>query len=292
MSGVRVLLGVDCDRPRTPFRDTPTYQSELDRVMAYIEMFVERWSDVGARWTMFLCGQFVEALQETSSSADDVRRVLGADVDGCEFACHSYAHKPIAPVAGRNELAPASLAEIERDLDRNTVVLNGVAELSARFGFRSPYGHDLRDLPDRVVELLVSRRAYSSSALRTRDGGVCPPLSRERQPFEHRTGFWELPGHGWHDTVFAGMSPTSNSPLGLTAHRYYSDLIRDARELANHTDAPIFVGLVLHPIAMASYDPSATLLEALCDAAGDPGAFVSYGDAANELSGRTLKDGS
>ena len=283
---VRILLGVDCDRPRLSFREGDNYAEELRLVKDLLGNLVARWRANSIGWTMFMCGEFIESIAD-GEDLSSVRDRLGVSTSLCEIACHSYAHVSIGPVAGRPELARLSPAEIANDLDKNHDLLSWlVGDKPSGFGFRSPYGHDIIDLDPMAVSVLAQRRRYSSSWLRTRGCGVCPPLDLARQPFEHLPGFWELPSHGWHDTVFARMSPTSNGPgEGVSAHDYYAYLLRRALDLTELADGrTVYVGLVLHPIAMAKYDPELCLLDALREVVSDASSYISYGQAAEELS--------
>lgn len=290
---VRVMLGLDCDRPRSAFRAAGGYQGELDRVQSYLGGLVDHWADAAIGWTMFLCGQFVESLAE-SLAKSEVQARLGLKHPECEVACHSYEHLPIAPVPGRDELVAVSAPSLADDLNRNEGLLRWLLDdPNARFGFRAPYGADVTDIAPEVLSVVSATRLYSSTWLRTHADGVCPSLTMHRQPFKYKTeDLWEIPSHGWHDTVFAGMSPTSQGPSGISAHRYYGGLVSDACKLSRTAgDRFIYLGLVLHPIAMARYDPSGSLLDAIYEGAGADCSFVSYLEAATELGRRSSNVG-
>ena len=283
---VRIMLGVDCDRPRTAFRGVDGYQDELDRVQSYLLGLVRTWAEASIGWTMFLCGQFVESLAE-SLAKSEVQTRLGVKHPRCEVACHSYQHLPIARVPGRSALVGVSARDLAADLNRNESVLQWLLDdPEACFGFRAPYGADIADISPGMISVVAATRLYSSSWLRTRADGVCPSLTMHRQPFRYETeDLWEIPSHGWHDTVFAGMSPTSPGPRGISAHKYYGSLVSDAFRLSQRSDGRVvYVGLVLHPIAMEHYDPSRSLLDAIYEGARGDCSFVNYLEVATELS--------
>lgn len=291
-SSVTILLGLDCDRPRTRFRAHDKYVSELSEVIEYLSELDERWSQANVTWTMFLCGQFVEAVAAVTGF-DEVRRLLGVTNTRCEIACHTYAHDPIGPVAGRKDLVPIGPTRLAEDLRHNTEVLEWLTgEVGSSFGFRAPYGYTASDLPDAAVQEIARCRSYSSSLLRGRHHPVCPPLIEGvvRQPFLNHYGLWEIPSHGWHDTVFAGLSLSpGHPPPHVKACDYYCDLVREATTVSKETEKPIYLGLVLHPLAMARYDPSFALVDRLLQIM-DSNDIRTYGEAVQGMKAGAVTD--
>jgi hypothetical protein len=176
-----------------------------------------------------------------------------------------------------------------RDLTRNEELIFRMWPEASHLalGFRAPYGTDR--LPTETVAILSGSRRYSSSLLRSQSYPLGPPLVENghlRQPFRYKTGLWELPSHGYHDTYFADLSGTSRlGRIGTTdALEHYRSLVRDAVTLSEQSGAPIFVGLTLHPYAMSVYDPRGELLLALQGELGAIGSsFVGYGRALDRL---------
>jgi hypothetical protein len=286
---VVVLVGLDIDRPRSDFRHLPHTPSEARQVVEYLAEVFPIWRSAGVAWTSFLCGSFLEILDELHLADDFASLLAGFDpVDG-EIACHTYCHRPIAVVPGRVDLTPMSNEQLLGDLTGNEERIFRMwpkVDHSA-LGFRAPYGTDL--LPDDTIAILSGSRRYSSSLLRSQDHPLGPPLvenGRLRQPFQYKTGLWELPSHGYHDTYFADLSGTSRlGRIGTTdALEHYRSLVRDAVTLSEQSGAPIFVGLTLHPYAMSVYDPRGELLLALQGELGAIGSsFVGYGRALERL---------
>lgn len=277
---VRVLLGVDCDRPRIEYQDTPSYQSELTTVADYLAGLIDLWGSAGASWTLFLCGSFLEALA-SAKLGPQIQATIRRDRQ-CEVGCHTFGHRPVANVPLRPDLSAMSAAEFEADLQRNQAVLEkftGRYGINSRFGFRAPYGTFAGGLSTEIIQVIRARRSYSSSVLRSRSHGICPLLTNGhtlRQPFQYPGGLWELPSHGWHDTVFARLSATV--PAGMepsSALNHYSALLGEATELSRAHQRPIYVGLVLHPLAMSIYDPKYSLLSQL-ESSVPPDAQVSF----------------
>jgi hypothetical protein len=286
---VIVLVGLDVDRPRSGFRHLPETPGEARQVIDYLAKVLPAWRSASITWTSFLCGTFLEMLDELRLIDDFASLLAEYDPDDGEIACHTYSHRPIAAVPGRVDLAPMSSEHLIDDLAENQVRLSRwwpEADRSA-LGFRAPYGTDL--LPDDTIAILSERRRYSSSLLRSQAYPLGPPLvegGRLRQPFQHRTGLWELPSHGYHDTYFADLSGTTRlHSIGTTqAVSHYRSLVRSAVTATEQSGAPIFVGLSLHPYAMSVYDPRGELLFELQDELGSAGgSFTGYGRGLERL---------
>jgi peptidoglycan/xylan/chitin deacetylase (PgdA/CDA1 family) len=282
---LRILLGLDCDRPRSEFRSAANYESELQAVVDYLPALTSGWERTGVSWTVFACGQFVEALREVMSF-DEVRSAFHGSAGRGEVACHTYSHRAIASVPGRPELEPLTEDGLRRDLEANTTALTGLA--TDEMGFRGPYGYCAGGVSDGILDVIAESRTYASLMLRDPISGICPPLrdrqGRLRRPFRYANGLWEVPSHGWHDTYLAGMSPTITGPIATVpvATAHYRDLIVEARETSRSLGEDVYVGLALHPIAMLRYDPEFELLPGLLSVA-DPSECVGYGEAIEVL---------
>ena len=279
---VVMLVGLDIDRPRSDFRHLPHTPGEALQVIDHLAEVLPVWRSAGIAWTSFLCGSFLETLDELHLADDFARLLAGFDpIDG-EIACHTHSHQAIALVPGRVDLAPMSSEHLLRDLTRNEELIFRMWPEASHLalGFRAPYGTDR--LPTETVAILSGSRRYSSSLLRSQSHPLGPPLVENghlRQPFRYKTGLWELPSHGYHDTYFANLSGTRRlGRIGRAeALEHYRSLIRDALTLSKQRGGPIFVGLALHPYAMSVYDPRGELLLALQGELGTArGSFVGY----------------
>jgi len=298
MTGVvTVLVGVDCDRPRLQYRDAPGFDKELREVCGYLETLLERWSSSGMGWTLFLCGAFVEIASESRTSAD-LHAMLGVAYDAGEIACHSFRHNAVATVPGRSDIRVVTLSELKEELDANTALLSSLKLIGEDpIGFRAPYGFAAGGISAARMQVISTRRSYSSSLLRSKVAGICPPLVEDgmiRQPVMRRCGIWELPSHGWHDTVFAGLSKSSNGPgPDRPPWEHYADLVREAAAISDQLEREIFVGLTLHPVAMKEYDRDQCLLERIADASvvgGHEISFTSFDKAVAALESRPVPE--
>lgn len=290
-SEVRVLVGIDCDRPRHPYLEKPDSTGEANRVVEYLRDLFPSWAAAGATWTLFLCGAFVEALQ-TLMYIGSLRLAIRDASRACEVACHTYSHRPIARVPGRNDLLVLDDAELLADLQTNEELIWSALELpdGMMFGFRAPYGTCAGELKSSTVQVLCAKRAYSSSLLRGETSPLSPPLTENgvlRQPFQYASSLWEIPSHGFHDTYFANLSGTQTLGHigGAEAIEHYTSLVQEAVEIAASACRTVFVGLVLHPLAMSLYDPDMHLLPTLlnCSTARVPVIATSYLDAVGSL---------
>jgi hypothetical protein len=292
-SEVRILVGIDGDRPRHPYLEKPDSTDEAQRVVEYLHDLFPSWDTAGATWTLFLCGAYVEALQ-TLKYIGTLRAAVHDASHACDVACHTYSHRPIARVPGRNDLLMLDDAELLADLQTNEELIRSAFELpeGRKFGFRAPYGTCMGGLKSSTVQVLSAKRAYSSSVLRSEINPLSPPLIENgvlRQPFQYASGLWELPSHGFHDTYFANLSGTQNLGRigGTEAIKHYISLVQESVEIAASTSRTVFVGLVLHPLAMSLYDPGMQLLPTLlnCSTARVPVVATSYLDAVGRLTG-------
>jgi peptidoglycan/xylan/chitin deacetylase (PgdA/CDA1 family) len=292
-SPVVLLLGVDLDRPRIGYRDVPGYLEEAAEVARYLEALGRTWDQQGFGWTFFVCGTFVRSMEETVG-LDALKVILAGRPAGVEIACHTYSHHAVGKVPGRPDVPPPDRCRIEEDLARNELELGKLGPApEGGYGFRAPYGLGPGGLVSPALEVVSAHRAYSSSELRGSRAGAYAPLSVRgvlRQPYRTSTGLWEIPSHGWHDTVFAGLSASPGGPPqgADAARRHYSRLLARAIRLADKTCRPVYLGLCLHPLALARYDPGTTMFaEIVAEArAHGPVLVCGYGAARSSLVGR------
>ena len=288
---VTILYGFDTERPYGPNgagEDGKRQRMNNLSVVSRINELLDK-SDAGR--TFFILGTYLDQSVEQLGSAY-LRQVFATDNPLVEIAQHTYSHPVMADIATRPDKRPITAEQLREDLKKasESIQMHLLSEVE---GLRTPLGYakGLHRHAD-VLDMLKSHGLkYISSSLRNKDWGINAPLIEEgktRQPFAYENGLIEIPSHGWQDTAFTGTSRTKGTddfPTDLEGiFEHYKDILIKAETISNESEKNIYVGLCMHPWAIAMYDPGLETIKSILDLSAQRGFRNSaYREALSEF---------
>jgi len=207
----------------------------------------------GKEFTVFPVGSWLEYAADMAS-VPVLRSVYGS----LPVGNHTYSHRPLKPVAGRE---PMPLDKIDCDIRKADECITHVFGVETP-GFAAPCGHPGgfagKDSRDREIRAALGRQGFRWCVSDTRGDAdaLYAPLhdktGRPRQPFQYGNGLWEIPAHGWQDVAFKhvhGSEKPAGAPMDDNAiAKSYERICMEARGIAAHvTHRPFHLVSLLHP---------------------------------------------
>lgn len=284
---VRVMIGLDCDRPRGSILGTDDGCRMANVKMLSLERIGKKLDKLKMPRTYFICGQFLESMVAQFGESR-VRQAFSPDCSLSEIADHTYTHNVMKAIPTRPDKEPIHYERVAEEYNLNTELFGDVfrQDLSKR-GMRAPLGHHqgVSSESQLIATLDACGVIYISSDLRDENHSLNPPLvdslGNPRQPYRVTGNLVEIPSHGWQDTVFGGQTKT---PIFESAPSTYSEILASyatlftgAKKIANGTGKEFYLGLVNHPYNISYYDPSDRFFEDLKEIADELGVgFCHY----------------
>jgi hypothetical protein len=291
---VRVMIGLDCDRPRGNILKTDEGRKMADAKMLSLERIGRKLDQLEMPRTYFVCGQFLESMVAQFGETR-VRLAFSPDSYLSEIADHTYSHSVMKAIPTRPDKVPIHHGRVVEEYKFNTDLFSAIFRQDLRErGLRAPLGHyqGLSSDSQLTATLDACGVLYLSSDLRDRNHSLNPRLLDEsgnpRQPYCLTANLVEIPSHGWQDTVFGGQSmtplfetPPSTYPEILA---FYAELFVGAKEVAARTGKEFYLGLVNHPYNICYYDPLDRFFDDLKEVADELGVrFCHYRTARNKI---------
>ena len=258
------MIGLDCDRPRGAFINTPQGQEMALRKIVSLEKINEILNHLCIPRTYFICGQFLESMVDIWG-INVIREAFSPNSELTEIADHTYSHSILKPIPTRPDKQVISPEQAVDEYRKNTSLFSTVFGFNnAERGLRAPLGYyqGLKG-EEKIIELYLKEGVkYISSDLRNELNSIHVQLVDEynniRQPYYYKCGLLEIPSHGWHDTAFSNNSKTpiyEKCPACLEEIKnYYENLICHALSLSCSLGKKIFLGFVMHPYDISFYD--------------------------------------
>jgi len=265
---VRVMIGMDCDRPRGEFITSKEGTTMANRKINSIENISAQLSKLNIPRTFFICGSFLESMSSKfgKERMKDAFRIKDNDV---EIADHSYSHNIVKPIVNRPDKIPLTPKEVIDEYNLNTKIFLECFDMDIpNRGYRTPLGHyhGLSNSELLQDELANSNILYVSSDLRGSNDSLYAPLVEEknsiRQPYAYYNGLLEIPSIGWQDVVFSQPDYISkfeelpeDLPKNINEIRdYMHAMINHANNISLEKNIDFFFGLCLHPYDVSFYD--------------------------------------
>jgi len=264
MGKVNILIGIDCDVPRSDNLNTKENNLVIAKdVFEFLTNTNSILNKLDIKRTYFICGLFLEYMEKIFGGRA-LRESFGIGSPLSEVADHTYSHQIFKHIPSRPNIINMPLYKILDEYRYNTTLFRRVFNNDySRRGLRTPLGHynGLTGELEMLSALKSEGVLYISSDLRDSFNSIYPPLldgAKPRQPYYYECGLLEIPSHGWQDTAF---SRTTSSPINRRVPQsyaeilsYYRELFITAQSISNQFATPFYVGLVLHPAAMVLYD--------------------------------------
>ncbi len=294
MGSVRLMIGLDCDRPRGSFIKTETGLQMANRKMKCLDRINKTLNQLEIPRTYFICGQFLESMVDVFGLSQ-IRAAFSVGSKLSEIADHTYSHNIFTMIPSRPDKQPISSEKVVEEYRRNTQLFNSILGIDiTQRGLRAPLGYylGLKNEPKLVEALWMEGVTYISSDLRNEKhsiyAGIYDENNNLRQPFLYPCGLPEIPGHGWHDTAF---SQTSKTPISdpcpqniIEIQGYYKNMISQSSEIARRLDRDVFLGLIMHPYDISLYDPELHLFTHIEQLLKEYDSFFcTYNDARKNL---------
>jgi peptidoglycan/xylan/chitin deacetylase (PgdA/CDA1 family) len=287
---VHVMIGLDCDRPRGVYLKSEAGSRMAETKIHSLEFISSKLDRLGIPRTYFICGQFLESMA-AQFGKERLREAFSVGNPLVEVADHTYTHRLFKAIPTRPDKEVATPAEIIEEYDIDTEILRSILKLNLPTrGLRAPLGYygGLRTESELLDVLSGHGISYISSDYRDGNSSINPPLldqdGKPRQPYRYPNGLLEIPGHGWHDTVFGGHSTTAVSGPYPNSYSeivgFYQQLFSSAWAVARSMERDIYLGLIMHPYNVALYDTPRRLFDDIGLIAQDLGlTFCQYQNA-------------
>jgi len=275
MPKIHFLLGFDTESPYAhPLNDKTRKEqtTTLDTVFN-LNTVLDHYH---APRTYFILGKFLEETYDAHGQLN-LQDAFCTNNPLVDIQQHTYSHQTFRTIPTRPDRTPLTPKQVHEDLVLANPVIDSILGKNP-IGVRAPLGYAKGLTTDSALQDAVKNAGmhYISSDLRDNAWGINPPLVDNdtiRQPRTYPNGLIEIPGHGWHDTVFLG-SKTINVPpfptwpkkeLEQFIVNHYCQLLQDAHKLAIQHDHDMYVGASFHPQAIHVYDPHQDLLKRILD---------------------------
>jgi hypothetical protein len=270
MAKTTLLFGFDTESPYGPKARTDEGDRERKANHDLTIRINELMNAYSAGRTFFILGDYFLRALEAEGTAG-MNEVFEPSNPLVEIGQHTMSHAAIAPIATRPDKVPVSSADLLEELLLTTHLLEGEFRVPV-IGLRAPLGY-AGGVPEDIAQTIsTSGLFYTSSDLRDKKWGICPPFKEDgvaRQPRRYSSGLIEIPSHGWQDTAFTGESKTigtegyPTTPAKILLH--YVRIINEARKHADDSGEDTYVGLCMHQWAMKKYDPELFVLNKILE---------------------------
>ena len=288
---VRVMIGMDCDRPRGEFIVSKEGSDMAERKMNSIEKISSQLHKLDIPRTFSICGSFLESMS-SKFGKERMNNAFRIKDDNVEIADHSYSHNIVKPIKNRPDKIPLTPKQVVEEYNKNTKIFKEFLDLDIpNRGYRTPLGHyaGLSNLDLLQDELLKSGILYVSSDLRGSNDSLYAPLVKAnnvtRQPYRYENGLLEIPSMGWQDVVFSQPDYISkfeklpeDLPKDIDEIRdYMYNMVHDANNIVLNKNRDFFLGLCLHPYDTSFYDIEQKFFLDLKDIVNEfEGGFCTY----------------
>ena len=288
---VRVMIGMDCDRPRGEFIATKEGSDMAERKINSIEKISSQLHKLDLPRTFSICGSFLESMS-LKFGKERMNNAFSVKDDNVEIADHSYSHNIVKPIKNRPDKIPLTPNQVIEEYHKNTKIFKELLGLDIpNRGYRTPLGHyeGLSNLDLLQDELLKSGILYVSSDLRGPNDSLYAPLVNAnnvaRQPYTYENGLLEIPSMGWQDVVFSQPDYISkfeklpeDLPNNIDGIRDYTyNMISNANSIVLNKNRDFFFGLCLHPYDTSFYDIEQKFFVYLKDIVNEfEGSFCTY----------------
>lgn len=264
MCNVYLMIGLDCDRPRGDYINTPLGKDMALRKIESLNKIKNILNKLSIPRTYFICGQFLESMA-TFWCDDRMREVFSSQGGLSEIADHTYSHNIFKSIPSRPDKLKITPKQAINEYRINTSIFSKIFKIDcSKRGLRAPLGY-YQGLSgeNELIQLFHNEGLlYISSDLRNKSHSILTELKDEynniRQPYFYSCGLLEIPGHGWHDTAFSKNSKTpiyEKCPVDIIEiSSYYESLICQAISLSEEVNKRLYLGLVMHPYDISLYD--------------------------------------
>ncbi len=273
-----ILYGFDAERPYGEFGADKKGRQQRETNLSIVEKINNVLNQANMGRTFFILGAYLDQSAE-QLGVDHLKTAFSIGNPLVEIAQHTYTHPVIANIPTRPDKQPISAEELKNELERAEQSI--VKHLGVKpQGLRTPLGYakGLQTHPDVLDVLKTSGLSYVSSSLRDNNGGLNAPLVEDgllRQPFRYANGLVEVPSHGWQDTSFTGTSKTQGTtsfPTDLEGiFEHYKTILTQGQRISEESGQDIFIGLCMHPWAIAKYDPELNTVQSLVELSQEKG---------------------